>query len=569
MPLHISAEFLLGTYQGHDIGGVPEAYPSPDRVFQAAVSAYHLSLCPVISDKDGEDGSDTRLRDALHWLEGNPPDAVFLPRAGFSTDRQSRNATVYRDKGYMEDKKYRPKKKPEPASTSVTYRGQDDGELLTWQWRHEPDRAIVEALSRILWEVPYLGESCSRVRISVTVTDTFPLRHSLMRNEAFGFDGLARRGNRVFRCPGEGRLEALEERYARLNPPLRKGRSSRKESEEEKNLLAAEPATEPVEEVSYSPPSDDRPVLRRPWPEFILLPASKDAEEDGTSPWQPLPENLVEWAVAMHRFLISQWGIDPPSSLTGTYRGVTERPANNVAIQILSDDMGNLVREEYRNLAPAFLLMLPEGMSEEEKSRLLDVCRRSEGKYLYFSRRIGRVRLGSPVYVPDGRLWKPPAEGTTRFWRPFPMAIAETRPMPPSADNRQWRAREAMYLSLAHVWRDTFGNAQQMQKDDLGYEQRIWTLERKAEAADSPVHVCGAKPTYTVNMQAYTHRVDRSNLVRGLNGLISFRGDDLDSAAMAVGQSRHLGGGLLLPVDLPSEYVIRDDKGRDVPAWMA
>ena len=143
--------------------------------------------------------------------------------------------------------------------------------------------------------------------------------------------------------------------------------------------------------------------------------------------------------------------------------------------------------------------------------------------------------------------------------------------MPPDADGRQWRAREAMYLSLAHVWRDAFDDIQQMEKDGLGYEQRIWALERKAEVADSPVHVCGAKPTYAVNMQDYAHRVDRSNLVRGLNGLISLAGEshELDSAAMAVGQSRHLGGGLLLPVDLPQEHVTRDDKGRDVPAWMA
>lgn len=39
MAFAITANFLLGTYQGSDSGGRPEPYPSPDRLYKACVAA--------------------------------------------------------------------------------------------------------------------------------------------------------------------------------------------------------------------------------------------------------------------------------------------------------------------------------------------------------------------------------------------------------------------------------------------------------------------------------------------------------------------------------------------------
>ena len=37
MPLSISARFLANLYQGRDSGGVPERYPSPDRLYLSLI----------------------------------------------------------------------------------------------------------------------------------------------------------------------------------------------------------------------------------------------------------------------------------------------------------------------------------------------------------------------------------------------------------------------------------------------------------------------------------------------------------------------------------------------------
>lgn len=52
MAFAITANFLLGTYQGSDSGGRPEPYPSPDRLYKACVAAAYNTF-------DDESGSKT------------------------------------------------------------------------------------------------------------------------------------------------------------------------------------------------------------------------------------------------------------------------------------------------------------------------------------------------------------------------------------------------------------------------------------------------------------------------------------------------------------------------------
>lgn len=43
----------------------------------------------------------------------------------------------------------------------------------------------------------------------------------------------------------------------------------------------------------------------------------------------------------------------------------------------------------------------------------------------------------------------------------------------------------------------------------------------------------------------------------------------LDCAALAVGQSRHLGGGFLVPLDFPKNMIVPDGHfERGVPSWL-
>lgn len=62
-----------------------------------------------------------------------------------------------------------------------------------------------------------------------------------------------------------------------------------------------------------------------------------------------------------------------------------------------------------------------------------------------------------------------------------------------------------------------------------------------------------------------------SNVLRAMSALIAISDGEgsLDCAALAVGQSRHLGGGFLVPLDFPKNMIVPDghfEKG--VPSWL-
>ncbi|OZG65047.1 type I-G CRISPR-associated protein Csb2 [Bifidobacterium eulemuris] len=580
MPFAISAKFLLGTYQGRDSGGVPECYPSPDRLYKALVStAYTVFGFERPDRSQAEELSDNDILKALRWLEGNPPDAVFLPRAYFSADRASSEAVVFRQKGYIEKSKgqQRPKVSSASASTSVTYADDTTDGLLTWQWEQEPAEDVANTLSLLCWEVPYLGEACSKVRLTTSKLHggDYPLSGSLQKDDSAKFCNLGRRGNVLFACPGVGRLDELKRGYEQVNPS--RSNKAVRGKEDEQNLLAAVPMLDTVEEASYSYPVNDEAKLglQKPWPDFIVIPVIADPAENSDEQWLPDQSDYVGWSVALHRFLVKQWGLNPPACLTGKYASDMYRPANNIGIQILSEGLGkatDLLSDEVKKCGlPAFLLMLPQTMSDEERTRLYEVCQRSRGRRVYLSRHVGRIQLGEARYVHDGALWRAPDDDRTRFWRPFPLSVAETRPLSPDPESgRRWRTREALYLSLGHVWRDAFADSQSVDEQPKKYEARMWSLSNRV-VDSATFYVCDERPVFTVNMQDYAHHIDAANVLRGMSGLISIapkESESLSCAAMAIGQSRHLGGGLLLPVDITNDLVDQDSSGRDVPVWL-
>ena len=102
------------------------------------------------------------------------------------------------------------------------------------------------------------------------------------------------------------------------------------------------------------------------------------------SEWKPSESEYVGWAVALHRFLVKQWGVDPAPSLVGKYVSGIKRPANNVAIQILDSELkssyGIQLRDDVARKLPGFLIMLPKDMPQHDMQKLYDVCKRSKGK---------------------------------------------------------------------------------------------------------------------------------------------------------------------------------------------
>lgn len=214
--------------------------------------------------------------------------------------------------------------------------------------------------------------------------------------------------------------------------------------------------------AGYRPPFvHSERALEAPWTRVIVMSVTVDEGHQGEkSEWKPSESEYVGWAVALHRFLVKQWGVDPAPSLVGKYVSGIKRPANNVAIQILDSELkssyGIQLRDDVARKLPGFLIMLPKDMPQHDMQKLYDVCKRSKGKTLYFSQAVPKLRLGESALIDAEHLWKPVSVDFVRYWMPRPLAIAETRPIPDPKKKRHWRAAESMYLALGHVWRDKY-----------------------------------------------------------------------------------------------------------------
>lgn len=79
MAFAITANFLLGTYQGSDSGGRPEPYPSPDRLYKACVAAAYNTF-DFERQTDDRVLTDEQIKNALAWLEDNPPHSIQCMR---------------------------------------------------------------------------------------------------------------------------------------------------------------------------------------------------------------------------------------------------------------------------------------------------------------------------------------------------------------------------------------------------------------------------------------------------------------------------------------------------------
>ena len=159
MAFAITVNFLLGTYQGSDSGGRPEPYPSPDRLYKACVAAAYNTF-DFERQTDDRVLTDEQIKNALAWLEDNPPHSILLPRVIPPTS----DAISYRDKGYLEKGKV--KKSPDKASKAMSYcQNAVESLLLTWQWDENPNQEVINTLNLLCGEVPYLGEACSVVEL--------------------------------------------------------------------------------------------------------------------------------------------------------------------------------------------------------------------------------------------------------------------------------------------------------------------------------------------------------------------------------------------------------------------
>ena len=137
------------------------------------------------------------------------------------------------------------------------------------------------------------------------------------------------------------------------------------------------------------------------------------------------------------------------------------------------------------------------------------------------------------------RFWARPAAGHRRVWTTDPVAIPESRPPRHSS----WSVGDAALLSIGLVWRDHLGG---LSRGPDRFQKLV------ASVAAFGAEVIEAQRLDRAGVERYVHRVQPETLVQPYLATVSLGALAGDQTIVAIGQSRHLGGGLLLPADIPS-----------------
>ena len=143
--------------------------------------------------------------------------------------------------------------------------------------------------------------------------------------------------------------------------------------------------------------------------------------------------------------------------------------------------------------------------------------------------------------------WSPVPAGQARTWVTATPAIPESRPV----RGRPWTIGDAALLSVGLVLRDCF-------RLPASRAARYETLLAGVAAGGGVVI-----EAHKLNDAGwrYVHHVTIEAAVQPYRAALRLGSLASDRAILAIGQSRHLGGGLLVPLDMPIEFPLPPGKG--------
>jgi CRISPR-associated protein Csb2 len=501
----ITAELPLGTYRGASPDGRAERIPSVARLHSALLCAAGFGPRAQLSG-DGLDLCDDDQA-ALRWLEENPPDEVSIPAMQVNHGA----SLAYRDDGTLKKSKtgMTTKKLPKSPDTSVAVQG-----AFTWTWSTLPPPMVIAALTALCPDVPYLGTTESPVRLSTNSDDSVPT-HILDVGA-----GLFSRGGEDIELPVPGRADELIDAHRTVTGKQPSIRQDAFGTDEKSS--APVPSRSRVALARYTT-VEDAPV-DIPWPSVLLLPLDAAVPE----------RDQVRWAVAAHRAMIAAIGQGAPSLVTGVYGAGAPRPANRLALHLLDASQPVDLPD---GAAGALALLLPRGAEAGDIQAVVDTI--GDLRSIRGPRGALRRVVGPAVSVPGDKFWRERSAGTLRLWQTSPPAVPDTR------GGADWTFAHAALLSLGFVWQ---GTAQLSNPGGRG-DERYRTLVRAV--GDAGASVLDVEPLRTSEVRDYVHRVNEHAVIRPYRATISLGSLGSSGVVQAIGQSRHLGGGLLIPFDVP------------------
>ena len=502
--LGIIARFPLGVYTGHKRDGSADTLPDPARLHAALLNSAAQGTHAVLGEK-GLEPSEMSLK-ALMWLEKNPPNGIEIPEY----------MPVYKDARRFMYREVAPAKKKRKTEKRTISEGTAVSGKIGWVWNQVPND-IAETVEQLCDDVPHLGESTSVAVLApgdVNPNLNLDLQGSPLES-----------GGTMLRVPAIGRTNALLEMYRNNNPTVENDKP--KEEEKPENL----PVThECLTQVMYSTPEPEYPEV--PWSRVVLL----EIEGEELS-----PEEHVALCVALHRAIIAGIGYGASSFFTGKYPRGAEVPANRLAFHYIP--VHYIQHLGIKNSVIA--IMIPENTSPEDLIQL--GCSLNAVPYLWgrtFGKR--KVYFGGQI-INAHEFWPAVQLGYRRLWKPLTAIVPETRPVKKKDGGARWTLADSGLLSIAYVWRDKFNTAARG-------EQRYLELRNQVKE-QSDAQVYQARTIHT-RPTAYVHKVPQNVMPQPWHGVLSLGNLANDRTIIALGQSRHLGAGLLVPYDVPEEEFI-------------
>lgn len=520
MVFAIVADLPLGTYRGAGPDQRPEPIPSVARLHSALLCAAGFGPRAEQSARGALDLADADAA-ALRWLEDNPPDSVHIPARLVNAG----GAVAYRDDGTLAKP---PKSQSRARTTKKLAKLPDAGTAVdgqfAWIWQQDPPAPVRAALEQLCPDVPYLGTTESPVRLTAVSEQQVRPTHHLDPDA-----GLFTVGGTGIDRPLPGRVDELSRAHrGNYGPPPTAAKDRCKADE---SSHSAVPPREAVETAWYRPqaPAADG----APWPQVITIPMDRPVAE----------QDRVAWAVAAHRALIKLIGDDAPAVITGAYPAGARRPANRVALHLL--DAGTHAGTHAGTQAgigqPHLLILVPAGIDSAD----LRVLQRAVQDLSLLRGQGGRTRKLEAAKVsvrPGAQFWPQPPPGTVRLWRTLPAAVPETR----GSRGGEWNFAHAALLSTGFVWKDQRDRLPAVRGRGDAYYRGL-----AAAVSEAGVAVLHARAVRAGDAGRYVHRVNEHAVVRPYTAVLSLGSLAGPRAIAAIGQGRHLGGGLLVPVDVP------------------
>lgn len=487
--LAIRAHFPLGVFLGHDADGQPSAYPDTARLHAALLHAAGKGSLAVEVNGDLRPSPDSLS--ALRWMEAHPPSALLLPEHRFVAEKNKRVMAWRPSQGTVgkDEKKRQARNEGCDRSEAVAVNGP-----FGWAWDQDAPAEVVGIIDALCQDVSCLGEA--EVPAVLEVEDFEPTHWIDQQQTAFG-----RSGGISMRTPVPGRVDVLERNYA----------------------TACKKGSAPVDgsglcRYTYRAPSE--PLAAVPWTSGVILPLGAPIA----------PEDQLRWCVALHRAFAARLGDASLELLTGPRRGPSGRPPrpqtiNRVALQYLP----------FLGPHGSFVALNPRDGRPEDVARVIEAAARL--RYIYTSREMS-VPLEPARALDAEKFWPAPAPGHTRYWRTATALVSEVRRR---TGGSQWDFEAAALLAVGWVWRDRLEGT-----TPSGSARYSWIVD---QVRGWGVTVRDVQPIHDHRVERYVHRMTKGVPAHPYTATVDLSCLMPDTALVAIGQSRHLGGGLLVPAD--------------------